>query len=65
MKQKEGTHKKKQKYHTPSLEVLQLALEHSIAASSTTVSPGGGESDNYNPWIREEEAETVKEDWYF
>lgn len=55
---------KKEIYTAPTLGMFQIALEHSIAASSATVAPGGG-SNNYQPWITEEEVHTIEKDWIF
>lgn len=62
MNQKNDTLRKK--YKAPSINMSQIELEYSIAASSTTTSPGGG-SNNHQPWITEEEVETIEKDWIF
>ncbi|MBL1407261.1 hypothetical protein [Sphingobacterium faecale] len=56
--------RKKKKYLPPLLIVTKIELEHSIAASSTTIGPGGGGT-NSQPWITEEEVETIEKDWIF
>lgn len=56
--------KKKRTYLPPLFTVTKIELEHSIAASSTTISPGGGGT-NTQPWITEEETETIEKDWVF
>lgn len=59
-----NTKKKRIKYQPPRLKRTEIELEYSIAASSTTTSPGGG-SNNHQPWITEEEVETIEKDWIF
>lgn len=52
----------KKKYYKPFIEVLNLEIEQSVAASSVTITPGGG---NYQPSIEEEEEEKDEIIWDF
>ncbi|MFD2555131.1 hypothetical protein [Sphingobacterium tabacisoli] len=56
--------KKKKHYIPPQITTVTIELEQSIAASSVTISPGGGGTNN-QPWITEEEVETIEKDWFF
>lgn len=56
--------KKKKEYTPPKIDVALIELEHSIAASSVTTSPGGG-ANNSTPWVTEEDVETKQQDWNF
>ncbi|MGN0020891.1 MULTISPECIES: hypothetical protein [Sphingobacterium] len=52
----------KMEYLAPSIMVAEIEMETSIATSSATVSPGGGNGNN-NPWITEEDEEVKNNEW--
>lgn len=52
----------KMAYATPTITLNEIEMETSIAASSATVSPGGG-TGNSNPWITEEIEEVRNNEW--
>lgn len=56
--------KQKKPYISPQIVVSYIELDHSIAAGSVSVAPGGG-SGNANPWISEEEVETNMVEWNY
>lgn len=64
MNRKKNVIQKRKRYVSPQLTIKHIELEHSIAASSTTIIPGGG-GVNYQPLITEEEVETIEKDWIF